>query len=110
MSDRRPWPSAHVDSFTADRLPPSDQWPVLVWDLPDLRYPSQLNASVELLDRTVDRLGPDRTAIVADDGTWTYGDLLADVCATASLLRDIGVQPGNRVLRRGPNNGRLVVA
>lgn len=110
MSDRRPWPSAHVDSFTADRLPPSDQWPVLVWDLPDLRYPSQLNASVELLDRTVDRLGPDRTALVADDGTWTYGDLLADVCATASLLRDIGVQPGNRVLLRGPNNGRLVVA
>jgi 2-aminobenzoate-CoA ligase len=110
MTDRRSGASAHVDTFTADRLPPSEQWPVLLRDLPAIQYSATLNASVELLDRTVEQLGTDRTAVIADDGTWTYGQLLSDVRAAAALLRDVGVQPGNRVVLRGPNNGRLVVA
>lgn len=110
MTDRLSEASAHVDTFTADRLPPSDQWPVLLWDLPDIQYPPRLNASVQLLDRTIDQCGSDRLAIVADDGRWTYGQLLSDVQSAAALFRDIGVEPGNRVLLRGPNNGRLVVA
>ena len=102
--------SAHVDTFVGERLPPTDQWPELLWDLPDLQYGQHLNACVELLDRTIDSHGGNRTAFIADDGTWTYAQLLDDVCAVASLLRDHGVLPGNRVLLRGPNNGRLVVA
>ncbi len=110
MTDQRLGVSAHVDSFTADRLPPVHQWPEFLWDLPEVQYPESLNASVELLDRTIERQGPDRLALVADDGTWTYGQLLDDVRCTAALMRDLDVQPGNRVLLRGPNNGRLVVA
>lgn len=110
MTDQQAIASAHVDAFTADRLPATNSWPQFLWELPGLDYPHDLNASVELLDRTIEQLGPDRRVITADDGTWTYGQLLADVRSTASLLRDLGVVPGNRVLLRGPNNGRLVVA
>lgn len=110
MTDGFDQGSAHVDTFVGERLPPAEQWPELLWDLPDLQYGAHLNAGVELLDRTIDSHGADRTAFIADDGTWTYGQLLDDVRAVASLLRDHGVLPGNRVLLRGPNNGRLVVA
>ncbi|MGA1146717.1 MAG: AMP-binding protein, partial [Candidatus Nanopelagicales bacterium] len=102
--------SAHTDSFTADRLPPVDQWPELLWDLPELQYGANVNAGAELLDRTIANFGGDRIAIIADDGTWTYEQLLRDVQSVAALLRDEGVVPGNRVLLRGPNNGRLVIA
>jgi 2-aminobenzoate-CoA ligase len=110
MTDPAVGVSAHVDTFTADRLPPQAQWPEFFWDLPELQYPAHLNASVELLDRTVSAGCGDHTAVIADDGTWTYRELLDDVSAVAALLRDEGVEPGNRVLLRGPNNARLVVA
>jgi 2-aminobenzoate-CoA ligase len=29
-------PSAHVDTFARDKLPPFDQWPELRFDLPEL--------------------------------------------------------------------------
>jgi 2-aminobenzoate-CoA ligase len=43
--------SSHVDSFARDNLPPPDQWPGLIFDLPDLIYPERLNCAVELLTR-----------------------------------------------------------
>ncbi len=42
-------PSAHVDTFARDHLPPPDQWPELRLDLPELRYPDRLNCAAELL-------------------------------------------------------------
>ena len=63
--------SAHVDTFTRDALPPRDQWPELLFDLPEPQYPPQLNCAVELLDRTIDRLGADRPCFLGGDGaTW----------------------------------------
>ncbi|WP_285440912.1 AMP-binding protein [Streptomyces sp. ISL-36] len=97
-------PSAHHDTFARDHLPPPDQWPHLLFDLPGLDYPERLNCGAELLDRTVERLGPRRTAF--RDGTgevWTYGQLLERVNRIAhALTSDLGVRPGNRVLLRGP--------
>src|SRR5436305_2110387 len=43
-------PSAHVDTFCRDHLPPADQWPELTFDLPELRYPARLNAATALGD------------------------------------------------------------
>ncbi|MHC3473056.1 AMP-binding protein [Streptomyces sp. 7R007] len=92
--------SAHVDTFARDHLPPPEEWPVLRFDLPELRYPDRLNCAAELLT------GPDpaRPAFHTPDGpSWTYGDLRARVDRLAHLLtRDLGVVPGNRVLLRGP--------
>ncbi|MEU1130051.1 AMP-binding protein [Streptomyces sp. NPDC005900] len=97
-------PSGHTDTFARDHLPPRDQWPALVHDLPELRYPDRLNCGTELLDRTVERLGAARPAFhSASGGTWTYGDLLGHVDRIARVLSaELGVRPGERVLLRGP--------
>ena len=46
-------PSAHVDTFAREALPPQDQWPVLLLD--GFQYPDYLNAGVELTDRAGER-------------------------------------------------------
>ena len=97
-------PSAHTDSFCRDRLPPGDQWPRLVFDLPELHYPERLNAATALLDETAARLGPDRPCLRTPHETWTYGDVLARANRIAHVLTaELGVVPGNRVLLRGTN-------
>ncbi|MGI8612397.1 MAG: AMP-binding protein [Nocardioidaceae bacterium] len=103
-------PSAHVDTFCRDSLPPPDSWPELRFDLPELHYPDRLNCAVELLDRTIGRHGGDRPCLRSPDGpVWTYDDLLRVSGAVAGVLVDeLGVVPGNRVLLRGPNNPWLV--
>ncbi len=103
-------PSAHVDTFCRDHLPPFDQWPDLVLDLPELQYPQQLNCAVEMLDATVADHGADRPCLLAPDGTrWTYGELATHVAQVAHVLVDeLGLVPGQRVLLRGPNHPWLV--
>ncbi len=103
-------PSAHVDTFCRDNLPPQDQWPEFLFEVPEVHYPDRLNCGVELLDRVIDEHGPDRPCLRSPDGTvWTYGDLRARANQIANLLvEDHGLVPGNRVLLRGPNNLWLV--
>ncbi|MFW3168668.1 AMP-binding protein [Geodermatophilus sp. CPCC 206100] len=101
-------PSAHVDPFCRDHLPPPGQWPVL--DLGDLGYGEKLNAATELLDGTIARLGPDRPCLRTPDGpAWSYGELRDRADRIAGVLTDeLGVVPGNRVLLRGFNGPDLV--
>ena len=42
-------PSAHLDTFARDNLPPAALWPEFKFDLPELRYPERLNCVTELL-------------------------------------------------------------
>src|SRR5690625_5657469 len=70
-------PSAHVDTFCRDNLPPGEQWPEFLFDLPELQYPQQLNCAVELLDSMIEQLGGDRRCLLTPDGSvWTYADVL----------------------------------
>jgi 2-aminobenzoate-CoA ligase len=95
-------PSAHVDTFARDHLPPRALWPVL--DMGVLRYPAQINCATELLDHHALR-DPARTAFITPELTWTYGELQANANRIARVLvEDLGVRPGNRVLLRSPNN------
>ncbi|GAA1525119.1 aminobenozate:CoA ligase AmbL [Streptomyces albidochromogenes] len=96
--------SAHIDTFPRDQLPPAHQWPQLLFDRPELLYPDRLNCGAELLDRTVERFGPDRPVFRTAAGeVWTYGELLTRADRIAHVLTtDLGVVPGNRVLLRGP--------
>jgi 2-aminobenzoate-CoA ligase len=98
--------SGHVDTFCRDHLPPAEQWPELLFDLPELHYPERLNAGVALLDDVVAEHGGDRPALHApDQPTWSYAELLATANRIAHVLTDeLGLVPGNRVLLRGPNN------
>src|SRR6516225_5372477 len=63
-------PSAHVDTFCRDRLPPQDQWPEFLYDLPQLRYPERLNCAAELLDATAAREGDDRPCLRSPAAAW----------------------------------------
>jgi 2-aminobenzoate-CoA ligase len=105
-------PSAHVDTFCRDHLPPFDQWPELTFDLPELHYPDRLNAATALLDDVIARYGGDRPCLHQPGlPTWSYDELLAAANRIAHVLvDDLGIQPGNRVLLRGPNNQWLSAA
>src|SRR5215470_2430413 len=94
-------PSAHIDTFCRDNLPPRDLWPELRFDLPELRYPDRLNCAQVLLDVTIARYGADRPALRTPTETWTYGDLLRHANQAARVLtEDFGMVPGNRALLR----------
>jgi 2-aminobenzoate-CoA ligase len=98
-------PSAHVDTFCRDSLPPADQWPDLIFGLPELSYPDRLNCAQALLSGP----GADRRCLVWPGGSWTYGQVRERVDAIAHVLTDeLGLVPGNRVLLRGPNTPQLV--
>ena len=103
-------PSAHVDTFCRDHLPPADQWPELVFDLPELHYPDRLNCATALLETA--RQDPDRPCLRQPGAhTWTYADLNGFANRVARVLVDeLGIVPGNRVLLRGPNNQWLTAA
>ena len=105
-------PSAHVDTFCRDHLPPADQWPELTFELPGLQYPDRLNAGTALLDDVVATYGGDRPCLHQPGvPTWTYDELLAAANRIAHVLvDDLGIVPGNRVLLRGPNNQWLSAA
>lgn len=101
--------SAHVDTFARDNLPPPDQQPQYLFDLPELQFPLKLNCATELLDKAVAQGRGERICIRAPGLSWSYSDLLAKSNRIANVLvHDMGVQPGNRVLLRAPNNAMLV--
>jgi 2-aminobenzoate-CoA ligase len=100
-------PSAHVDTFSRDNLPPAEEWPEL--KLAGFDYPEYMNCAVELTDRMVEKGFGDRTALIGNGRRRTYKEL-ADwtnrlACA---LVENYGVRPGNRVLIRAPNNPAMV--
>jgi len=66
-------PSAHLDSFARDNLPPMADWPDLLLDGFD--YPERLNAAVELTDRMVEKGFGDRTALIGNGRRRTYKEL-----------------------------------
>jgi 2-aminobenzoate-CoA ligase len=106
-------PSAHIDTFARDRLPPPERMPALVFSLPQLQFAAQLNCATELLDRRVAQGQGDRLCVLgsAPDGTpirWSYADLQREANRIARVLvEDLGLVPGNRVLLRGANSPML---
>ena len=101
--------TAHADTFARDSLPPKSQWPQLVFELPELRYPKRLNCAAELLDNMVAGGHGERSVIrTLIDGkpySCTYRQLLHRANRIACVLaEDMGLKPGHRVLLRAPNN------
>ena len=102
-------PSAHVDTFTRDNLPPLDLWPDLLLDPPEFQYPDRLNAAVELSDRMVERGFGDRIALIGNGRRRTYKELADWSNRVAhALVQNYGIKPGNRILIRSGNNPALV--
>ncbi|MEO6776447.1 MAG: AMP-binding protein, partial [Kofleriaceae bacterium] len=64
---------------------------------PHVELPRSYNAAVDLLDRHVLEGRGDRVAVIDDDGRYTYRELAARADRAAGALRDLGVQPEQRV-------------
>ena len=104
-------PSAHVDTFARDNLPPRAQWPDFLFGLPELNYPDRINCAVELLDRRIAAGDGDRPCLISPTESLSYAQLAERVNRIANVLtRDLGLLPGHRVLLRGPNNPMMVAA
>jgi 2-aminobenzoate-CoA ligase len=104
-------PSAYADTFARDHLPPPEQWPDLVFALPDYRYPDRLNCVSELLDHWLDKGWQDRPCLVTGTETITYGALAERVNRIANVLvTNLGLKSGERVLLRSANNPQFVAA
>jgi 2-aminobenzoate-CoA ligase len=100
-------PTAHIDTFTRDCLPPQDQWPEFL--LNGFNYPDYLNAAVELTDRMVERGFGHRTALIGNGRRRTYKELSVWTNKLAhALVENFGIKPGNRVLIRSANNPAMV--
>lgn len=103
--------TALVDRFVLDRLPAPERQPLFAFNHPDLRYPEQLNAAVELIDRAVEEGDGDLLAVRNDAGEWSYAALADRSDRIARLLTEQeGLVPGNRVLLRGPNTAMMFAA
>ena len=104
-------PSAHLDTFARDNLPPRAQWPDFLFALPELNYPERMNCVVDLLDRWLAAGHGERPCLISPAETLTYAQLAERVNRIANALtRDLGVVPGHRVLLRGPNSPMMVAA
>ncbi|HEY6542588.1 MAG TPA: benzoate-CoA ligase family protein [Ktedonobacteraceae bacterium] len=102
--------SSHVDTFARGNLPPRDQWPDLIFTIPEVQYPARVNCVAELLDRHVQQGLGDRPAIYGEHGVLTYAQLQEQVDKVAYVLtHDMGLVPGNRVLLRSANNAMLAI-
>ncbi len=98
--------SAQTDRFVHDRMPPPDTWPQLVYNLPELQFPPQLNLVQRLLDDAVHIRGwGDRPLFRSDQHLLTYAQALREVERISHLLtHELRLEPGNRVLLRGGNS------
>ncbi|MEW6705154.1 MAG: AMP-binding protein [Pseudomonadota bacterium] len=100
--------SAHLDTFARDHLPPREQWPEFLFELPQLQFPERLNCAWNLLDRWVESGQGERLCVQGAGIRWSYAQLQAQANRIARVLvEDMGLVPGNRVLLRGPNHPML---
>ena len=99
--------SSHTDTFSRDSLPPLASWPEFLLDGFD--YPDFLNVGTELTDAMVEKGFGDNTALIGNGRRRTYKELTDWTNRIAhTLVDDMGVQPGNRLLIRSANNPAMV--
>jgi 2-aminobenzoate-CoA ligase len=101
-------PSTYDDCFARDHLPPRELRPRL--DVADLRsrYPVEVNAATEILDRAIERGFGQNIALRGPGVVWTYAELIDKSNRIADVLRrDLGLRSGGRVLLRGFNSPML---
>ncbi|MDB5511614.1 MAG: 2-aminobenzoate-CoA ligase [Enterovirga sp.] len=102
-------PSAHLDTFARDNLPPREQWPEILSDHPAYRYPERLNCVVPLLDRWIEEGRGDEPCLFSPEEALTYRQLFERVNRICNVLtKDLGMAPGARLFLRSANNPWMV--
>ena len=104
-------PSGYIDDFARTHLPPPEQWPELIFELPEIVYPTRLNCAYEFVDKHVANGLGERTALIGSNGSLSYAQLLAKANQIAHVLQnDLQLPSGSRVLLRSANNPALAAA
>ena len=99
-------PTAHIDGFARDNLPPEAEQPV--FNLSAFPYPDMMNAAVELTDRMVEKGFGDHVALIGQGRARTYAELADWTSRIArALVEDYGIKPGARILIRSANTPAL---
>jgi 2-aminobenzoate-CoA ligase len=102
-------PSAHLDTFVRDNLPAPELQPTFLFDLPELKFPAQLNCAGSLLDQHIAQGNGARACLRGPRDQWTYQDLRERANRIANVLvNEMGLVPGNRVLLHAPNTPMMV--
>ena len=103
--------STQIDRFVHDRMPAASDLPQFIFERPELQFPAQLNAVVELLDRNVVKGNGQRLLLRDARESLTYAQALDRVNQLARvLIEDYGLVSGNRVLLRGSNSIDMALA
>ena len=103
-----PAPSAHVDTFARDRLPPAALLPELLFERLELQFPPRLNCATELLGRHIAAGYGGRLCVQGAGVRWSYAEFQAQASRIAHVLaQQQGLVPGQRVLLRGANTPML---
>lgn len=104
-------PTAHINTFARDHLPPASEWPDLIFDHPNLAYPPRLNAVAWLLDRWCESGHGDQPCVLSPGESLTYAGLQTRVNRIANVLvKELGLVPGSRVLLRSSNTAVMLAA
>lgn len=97
-----------IQDIPPEYLPKQETLPEQPYDLPELSYPPRLNAAKELVDGAIERGFGERVAFYFCDELITYAELQQQVNRAGNAFKDLGVQPGDRVLLRLPDRPELV--
>lgn len=98
------------ENVPEEYLPDEENAPELIYPLPELDYPREINMAEELVDRNVEEGRGDEVAIYFEDEEITYDQLEARVNRLGNALQDEGVEPGDRVMIRFPNRPEAIVS
>ena len=103
--------SAQSDRFVYDRLPPLEQWPRLVYSLPELQIPDQANLVQVLFSKAFQNGHANQPFLRSDSITLSYAGALEHVNRISQMLvENFLLVPGNRVLLRGGNSVAMALA
>lgn len=99
------------DRFVLDRLPPREQWPQRIDNLPAALTGQPVNAITTLWARAEQAGWANRPLLRSEKEVLTYAETKDRVNKlVAALTVSLGLTPGQRVLLRGPNSIDLAVA
>ena len=104
-------PSAHLDHFVRDRLPPPEQCARMRYDLPELCIADQANLVDVLFSQIEARGWLDKPFLRSDNIVLSYTEASERINRIAQVLtQDFKLVPGNRVLLRGGNSMGMALA
>lgn len=97
------------DDFAQRNLPPREQWPDLIFTLPELAFPPRLNCVARLLDAQVQAGRADAPCVIGAHESYTYRQFQERVDRIAFVLVErLGMAHGGRVLIRGANSPMML--